>query len=72
MEKQGMLVLARRVGEKIRIDGDVVLTILEIDRGKVRVGIAAPAEVTVHREEVHQAIQEGRPPRCLRQPPTRP
>ena len=50
-----MLVLTRKIGEKVRI-GDVVVKIAEIKGEKVRLGIVAPADVPVHREEVYQAI----------------
>jgi carbon storage regulator len=51
-----MLVLSRNVGDSIRIGDDIKITILEND-GQVRVGIDAPREVKVHREEVYQRIQ---------------
>ena len=51
-----MLVLARRVGENIRIGDDIVVTILELGRDQVRIGIQAPRSVTVHREEVYEEI----------------
>ena len=46
-----MLVLTRRVGESILIGDDVVVTVLELSRDQVRIGIRAPCSVTVHREE---------------------
>ena len=52
-----MLILTRKTGETIRIGDDIKVTILEDDRGSVRVGIDAPREVSVHREEVYQKIQ---------------
>ncbi len=48
----GMLVLTRRVGERIQIGNDVVITVVRIQGDKVRIGIQAPAEIIVHREEV--------------------
>jgi carbon storage regulator len=51
-----MLVLTRRVGESILIGDDVVVTVLELSRDQVRIGIRAPRSVTVHREEVYQEI----------------
>lgn len=51
-----MLVLSRKVGEMIRI-GDVSVAVIEIRGDKVRLGIEAPPEVKVHREEVYQAIK---------------
>ena len=53
-----MLVLARRVGEVVMIGGGVRVTVLQVRGGKVRLGIEAPAEVPVHREEVYKAIAE--------------
>lgn len=51
-----MLVLARRVGENILIGDDIVVTVLELGRDQVRIGIRAPRSVSVHREEVYQEI----------------
>ena len=51
-----MLVLARRVGENIRIGDDIIVTVLELSRDQVRIGIRAPRSVTVHREEVYEEI----------------
>ena len=51
-----MLVLTRRVGESILIGDDIVVTVLELNRDQVRIGIRAPRSVSVHREEVYQAI----------------
>lgn len=53
-----MLVLSRKIGESIVINGNITVTICEIrDCGhKVRVGIEAPREVTVHREEIQRRI----------------
>jgi carbon storage regulator len=47
-----MLVLSRKVGEKIVIDNDIVVTIVRIQGDKVRIGIEAPANVPVHRQEI--------------------
>ena len=52
-----MLVLSRKVGEQIRIGDHMVITVVAIRGDKVRLGITAPTEVPVHREEVYQAIQ---------------
>ncbi len=51
-----MLVLSRKKNESIVINNDIVITIVEIRGDKVRLGIAAPKDVTVHREEVYEAI----------------
>ena len=54
-----MLVLGRRVGEGIMIGHDVKVTVLVVAGDKVRIGIDAPAEVEVHREEVYFEIQQA-------------
>ncbi len=53
-----MLVLTRKVGEKIQIGDDITITIMEVKGKQVRVGIVAPAQVTVHREEIYQRIRQ--------------
>ena len=54
-----MLVLTRKGGESVKIGDDITVTVLE-DRGRqVRIGIDAPKEVPVHREEVHARIRDG-------------
>ena len=53
-----MLVLSRHVDETICIGNDVRVTILSVQGDKVRVGIEAPREMPVHREEVFNAIRE--------------
>jgi carbon storage regulator len=53
-----MLVLSRRPGEEIVIDGNIRLTIVELTGSRVRVGITAPPSVTVDRQEVHQRRAE--------------
>lgn len=55
-----MLVLSRRKNEKIRINDDIVITVVDLWADKVRLGIEAPREVPVHREEVFHAIKEER------------
>src|SRR3954447_23563779 len=47
-----MLVLSRKVNEKIMVGDDVVITIVKIDRNQVRIGISAPGHVPVYREEI--------------------
>jgi carbon storage regulator len=47
-----MLVLSRKLNEKILIDGGIVVTVVKIDRNQVRLGIEAPAHVGVFREEI--------------------
>ncbi len=51
-----MLVLSRKLGEAIVIGNSVTVSVLAVDGDRVKLGIAAPAEVPVHRKEVHQKI----------------
>ncbi len=51
-----MLVLSRKKNESIVINNDIVVTVIEIRGDKVRLGIVAPKEVPVHRQEVYDAI----------------
>jgi carbon storage regulator len=55
-----MLILSRRVGETLIIGDDVRTTILEIRGNQVRIGITAPKEIPVHREEVYDRIRRER------------
>ena len=52
-----MLILTRRVGEVLRIGDDVAITILGVKGNQVRIGIDAPKDVAVHREEIYQRIK---------------
>ena len=54
-----MLVLTRRPGENIRIGQDIVITVLKVAPGQVKIGIEAPPDVIVHREEIYERIQEA-------------
>jgi carbon storage regulator len=47
-----MLVLSRKINEKFVIDGNIVVTVVKIDRNQVRIGIEAPGHVRVFREEI--------------------
>jgi carbon storage regulator len=51
-----MLVLSRKKNESIVINNDIIVTVVEIRGDKVRLGIVAPKEVPVHRQEVYEAI----------------
>ncbi len=53
-----MLVLTRKNGESIRVADGIIFTILECANGQVKVGISAPAQLPIHREEVYQRIRE--------------
>jgi len=54
-----MLVLSRKIGESVIIGGDIVVTVVRVDGDAVRIGIAAPANVPVHRQEVYEEIQRN-------------
>jgi carbon storage regulator len=51
-----MLVLTRRVGESVNIGGDIRITLIEIRGDKVRLGVVAPKETSIHRQEVWEAL----------------
>lgn len=53
-----MLVLTRRPGESIVIGDDIVITIVEVKGGQVRVGIDAPRQIRVYREEVYNEVRQ--------------
>jgi len=55
-----MLILTRKVGEKLIIGDDIAVAVVGLKGGQVRMGIAAPPEVPVNREEIHQRIVEER------------
>jgi len=61
-----MLVLTRKTNESIIIGEDIVLTVIEIRSDRVRLGIKAPKEVSVHRREIYEAIKRGEAPKETR------
>ena len=60
-----MLILSRKLNESIVIDGRIVVKVLRIDRDTVKLGIQAPSDLPVHRQEIYDAIMRNKPP----QPP---
>lgn len=55
-----MLILSRKLNESIVIDGRIIVKVLRIDRDTVKLGIQAPAEVSVHRQEIFDTIQRNK------------
>jgi carbon storage regulator len=63
-----MLILTRRVGETLMIGDAVTVTVLGVKGNQVRIGINAPKDVSVHREEIYQRIQRGEDAQASVQP----
>jgi carbon storage regulator len=53
-----MLILTRKLGESIKVGDDIKITLLDVKGKYIKIGIEAPRNVSVHREEVYQLIQE--------------
>ena len=60
-----MLILTRRVGESLMIGDEVNVTVLGIKGSQVRIGVNAPKDVAVHREEIYQRIQQENSDRAV-------
>ncbi|MFL2846796.1 MAG: carbon storage regulator CsrA [Pseudohongiellaceae bacterium] len=52
-----MLILTRRIGETLMVGDDVTITVLGVKGNQVRIGVNAPKDVAVHREEIYERIQ---------------
>lgn len=63
-----MLVLSRKKNESIYINDNIKITIVDIRGDKVRLGISAPKDISVHREEVYEAIHRDDKPKIENQP----
>lgn len=53
-----MLVLSRKLGQRFQVGHDIKVTIVKIDRNSIRIGIEAPDDVTIHREEIAEVERE--------------
>ena len=52
-----MLILTRRIGESVKIDDDITVTVLGIKGNQIRIGVDAPRHVSVHREEIYERMK---------------
>jgi carbon storage regulator len=67
-----MLILTRRVGESVVIGDEIAVTILGVKGNQVRVGVTAPKDVTVHRQEIYERIKSEQEPPAPAEPPDEP
>jgi carbon storage regulator len=58
-----MLILTRKLGESIRIGDDITLTVLSVKGNQIRLGVDAPREVEVHRQEIYDRILDEQMPK---------
>jgi carbon storage regulator len=59
-KEREMLILTRHMGETIKIGDDICVTVLGIKGGQIRIGVNAPKNISVHREEIYQRIQKDK------------
>ncbi|GAA0137579.1 carbon storage regulator CsrA [Paenibacillus sp. YSY-4.3] len=62
-----MLILSRNKGQKIMINHDIVISVIDVAGDQVRIGIEAPSHVSIYREEIYDAIQEQNKEAVLRE-----
>ena len=55
-----MLILTRRINESLKLGNDISVTVLGVKGNQIRIGVEAPKETPVHREEIYQRIQDER------------